>query len=72
MDKILKRYNALVERNYHTEAAALLVENFGTDEEKEIMKGIAERYSDEGISPEDYRLRFETSNKYYKLLIRKP
>lgn len=69
MNKLQKKYDQLENINDHTGAAMLLVNTFGTKEEQEIMKGIKARHMANGsITEEDYRLRFETSNKYYKLL----
>jgi len=69
MEKLLKQYKRLEARNDHNEAAMLLVKNFGTQEEIEIIEGIIARYKKNGhLIHSDYLLRYETSNKYYKLL----
>jgi hypothetical protein len=66
---LLAKYNRLEANNSHNACAKLLVNAFGTDEEKEQMKGIIARFSPEyGISPQDYRLRFEISQKYFHKL----
>lgn len=68
---ILKKYNQLEADNNHTDAALLLVQTFGKSEEIETIKAIAERQEANGfIDPADDKLRFETSNKYYRLLIK--
>ena len=73
MKTILRKYNRLEDNNNHTDAAMLLVNQFGTDEEKEIMQGISDRHKKNpeiGITYADYQKRYEISNKYYKLLIK--
>lgn len=70
MNTILKKYNQLEANNSHTAAAKLLVDNFGTEEEKTTMNGIVERHKkNQFISSEDYRLRYEISQKYYIKII---
>ena len=54
--------------NDHNGAAQLLVNNFGTQEEQAIVKEITARTGQNGISPNDYRLRYETVNKYFAKL----
>lgn len=62
-------FQCLTEVNEHTAAAKLLVDTFGTDDEKQIIKEIAERHEKLGyLTMEDSRQRFEISNKYYKNL----
>lgn len=69
METLQQKYDRLEDINDHTGAAMLLVNNFGTKEEQKIMKGIKARQLVNGhMTIEDDRLRFETSNKYYKLL----
>ena len=71
MKTLLKQYQQFEKDNEHTLAAKLLVDNFGTEDEKFIMNGIYERHekSSHGISFEDREKRYEISNKYYKLLL---
>ena len=69
MNKLLAKYKKLEANGDHTEAAMLLVDTFGTEDEKEIIKEIANRHKKNGhIIDKDYELRYKTSNKYYKLL----
>ena len=69
MEKLLKQYKKFEANNDHNEAAMLLVKNFGTQEEIDIIEGITVRTNRKGyIAHEDYQLRYETSQKYYKLL----
>lgn len=66
---MLDSYNELTSINDHTGAACLLVGAYGTEEEKEIMKGIADRHKKNSeISIDDYNRRFDISNKYYSLI----
>jgi flagellar motor switch protein FliG len=67
--EVLKEYNDLEDNNDHTAAASLLVDVFGTDEEKDIMKGILIRHERNGhIIQEDYQKRYEVSQKYFVIL----
>jgi len=67
---LLKKYRRYESINSHNNAAKLLVDNFGTEEEKEIMKQIIERYNKIGyITNEDRELRYSISQKYYKLIV---
>lgn len=69
MNRLLTKYNRLEDNNDHTEAAKLLVSNFGTKEELEIIEGIEVRQNRNGyVTHEDIKLRFEVSNKYFCLL----
>jgi len=69
MNKLERRYDRLTDNNDHNEAAMLLIKTFGTQEEKEIMEGIIKRHERLGyIEDADRILRYEISNKYYKLL----
>jgi hypothetical protein len=62
-------YDLLEDTNNHTEAAKLLVDQFGTEDEKQIMEDIAYRHKKNGhIVSEDYKKRYEVSQKYYHLL----
>ncbi len=64
-----KKYDRLEAKNDHNGCASILVNTFGTDEEKAQMKGIVSRDCPEnGISPADYRLRYEISQKYFSKL----
>lgn len=66
---LLQKYNELEDRNDHTGAAKLLIDTFGTETEQEIMNAIATRHQIAGhIEHEDYKKRYEISQKYYKLL----
>lgn len=69
MEKLLKQYRHFEAMNDHNKAAMLLVKNFGTQEEIEIIEGIIARHNKNGhLIHSDYVLRFETSQKYFKLL----
>jgi hypothetical protein len=69
MEKLLKQYKKFEANNDHNESAMLLVKNFGTQEEIDIIEGITVRTNRKGyITNEDNLLRYKTSNKYYKLL----
>ncbi len=62
-------YNKLVAINCHTEAAQLLTDTFGKEEEKIELERIAIRQKKWGmITNEDSKKRQEISQKYYKLL----
>jgi hypothetical protein len=66
---LLKKYQRLEANNDHNEAAMLLVNNFGTDDEKIALQEIIARHEKQGyISMDDTRLRFEIAQKYYKLI----
>lgn len=67
--RMRKTYNYLTALNEHTSAAKMLVENFGTDEERAEIYAIAARQQNQGyLTQEDSRKRFEISNKYYALI----
>ena len=69
METLLKKYKRYEANNDHNRAAMLLVKNFGTPEEIEIMDGIIARHKKLGyIENVDRELRYQTSQKYYKLL----
>jgi len=66
---LLRKYNRLEDNNDHNEAAALLVNNFGTDDEKQTMKEIIARAEKQnGMTSEDIKLRYEISQKYYPII----
>lgn len=70
MKKLFQQYKRLEANNDHDEAAMLLIKNFGTAEEKEIMEGIIKRHRKLGyIEDADRELRYQISQKYYKLLV---
>lgn len=67
---LLKKYKRYESINSHNAAAKLLVSNFGTDEEKEIMEQIIAREKKQGyMTHEDIQLRYSISQKYYKLIV---
>lgn len=69
MNKLLRKYNRLEANNDHTKATAMLVELFGTDDEKQEIKEIAERQKkNQYIESADYRRRYELNVKYYHLI----
>lgn len=71
MKTLLQKYQQLEEINAHSAAAKLLVDNFGTEEEKEIMNRIIKRHKANGfIGQDDYELRYKISQKYYNVLIK--
>jgi hypothetical protein len=66
---LFKKYKRYESINNHNLAAKLLVDNFGTDDEKKTMKEIITRYNKIGyITYEDYELRYSISQKYYPLI----
>ncbi len=70
IDQLRQKYLKLEAQNNHTEAAQLLVNTFGSNDEKVIMKGIAKRHKALGhITHEDSDLRYRISQKYFKNLI---
>lgn len=67
---LLKKYRRYESINSHNNAAKLLVDNFGTEEEKEIMNQIIARAKKrEYMTHEDIELRYSISQKYYKLIL---
>lgn len=67
---LLKKYQRFEAINDHNSAAKLLVDNFGTAEAKNLMQQIIDRCNKLGhILPEDYKLRYEISQKYYKFIV---
>jgi uncharacterized protein YrzB (UPF0473 family) len=69
LEKLLDLYEYLTEINDHTRAAVLLVDTFGTEDEKDEIGAIAVRHKKDGhISMRDSHRRFELSNKYYKII----
>jgi hypothetical protein len=63
------KYDELEDNNDHNEAAKLLVDQFGTEEERAIIEGITVRHNRRGyITDEDRTLRYKTSQKYFHLL----
>jgi len=64
------KYNELEANNDHNEAAKLLVDQFGTEDERDIIEGITVRHKRRGyISNEDRTLRHNVSQKYFRLMI---
>lgn len=71
LQSLKKQYDRLEENNDCDGAAQLLVDNFGTESAQQIIRDITARHEKLGyITNEDRTLRYETSNKYYKLLIK--
>jgi|APSaa5957512535_1039671.scaffolds.fasta_scaffold00325_77 hypothetical protein len=65
----VRQYEINESTNNHTKNALLLIEKYGTDEEKKRMREIAENHHREGsINHNDYTDRYEISNKYFKKL----
>lgn len=65
-EEILEQFNELTKDNDHTEAAILLAENFGTDEEVSKLKKIQKDQEKRGyITQDEQAERDEISNKYY-------
>lgn len=68
--KLLKKYLRNESDNCHGENAQLLVDNFGTQSEKDEITQINNRHEKLGhIVHEDYMRRYEISGKYYKTLV---
>jgi hypothetical protein len=66
---LLKAYKRNEHYNNHNENGKMLVDNFGTEEEKEIMNAICERSKKQGYtSHEDVTKRYEISQKYYSII----
>ena len=58
-------------RNAHGANALNLVKQYGTPEEVEEMEGIMDRHKKEGrIGGDDYKRRYEISQKYYDNLLK--
>ena len=67
--KLLNRHNRLENNNNHNECALLLVKNFGTQEEIDIIESIIIIHKRRGhILQEEIDLRRTVSQKYYKHL----
>lgn len=67
---LLQKYARYEADNNHNAAAGILVNNFGTDEEKEQLKGIIARHKKLGyLTDEDNKLRYSISQKYYPLIV---
>lgn len=67
--EILRKYKRNEAINHHAENAKMLVNLFGTKEETEEIEEINARHEKRGhLTLEDYRRRFEISNKYYHLI----
>jgi len=67
----MSSYNRNETRNAHGANALHLVEQYGTPEELEEMKGIMKRHKEQGsIGGDDYKRRYEISNKYYEQLVK--
>jgi hypothetical protein len=66
VSSILKEFNELTSVNNHDDAAILLAEHYGTDEEVSKLKRIQREHDKKGyISKEDQDFRDTVSNKYY-------
>jgi hypothetical protein len=71
MNQILKQYKRLEAINNHTEAALLLVNHFGSDQEKLQMEQIKSQHEKGGyITTQEIKDRYELSQKYYNRLIK--
>ena len=69
MKNLLRQYNILENNNDHNKCALLLVKNFGTQEEVDMIMEIFSNHMKRGhILHEEVKKRYEISNKYYKLL----
>lgn len=67
---LFKKYKRYESSNSHNNAAKLLVDNFGTDEEKEIiMQIIAREKKQMYMTHQDIQLRYSISQKYYHLIV---
>ena len=66
----LKDYEKDENRNYHTNNALNLVKQYGTPKEIAEMEGIAKRHGKDGINHDDYKRRYEISDKYYDKLVK--
>ena len=65
----LADYKELESDNQHAEAAAKLVNQYGTSDEKKEIAAINARHMKTGyISGPDFRRRVQISNKYYSRL----
>ena len=64
----IKDYRDNEKDNEHTENAYQLVKKFGTPEELKEMEEIKDRHenSEQGINNDDYKRRYEISQKYFK------
>src|SRR3972149_5065272 len=67
----LKDYERNEGRNAHTLNALNLVKKYGTPEEIKEMEEIKDRHdkSEHGINHDDYKRRYDISNKYYDKLV---
>lgn len=66
IEKIKKEYDELTDENDHGGATKLLVDAFGTDEEKEKIKNINEAHDKRGhITESDLKERVDLAKKYY-------
>jgi len=69
MKQLLKVYQKLEAANEHNKAAQLLVDKFGTAEEQKIIRDLTKKVNRRGhLLAEEFKLRFETAQKYYKQL----
>jgi len=67
----LSSYKRNEGRNAHGANALNLVKQYGTPEELEEMEGIMKRHKKSGsIQTDDYKRRYEISNKYYSKLVK--
>jgi hypothetical protein len=66
---LLKKYNKLEDNNDHNEAAMLLIKAFGTQDEVDQLKSIMAAHRQNGyMLASDIDIRYNISQKYYKLL----
>lgn len=70
--ELLLRYKEYEDENYHSEAAKLLTDNFGTSAQRKKMDGILDtaRKKFEGISDKDYKWRYKNTQPYYQALVK--
>ena len=68
---LLRTFDENEDKNYHSENAKLLADNFGTPEQQKKMNEILDRHqkSSTGISDEDYNWRNKNINPLYQKLV---
>ena len=68
---LLSTFDENEDKNYHSENAKLLADNFGTPEQQKKMNEILDRHqkSSTGISDEDYNWRNKNINPLYQKLV---
>lgn len=69
IDELLAEHQRLESKNYHGEAAALLVNFFGTEDEKDVIGGINASHENRGrLTDSEYDKRNKLSRKYFRIL----